>query len=1009
MPIQNDTIFASIMAYQNQPIPLGHQGENNSRTIIFSVKRWFNTYGQGSIKLLHKRPGDTIAYNVPIELGTGESEVGNIYWNVTSTDTDKEAGGEKPYGEAELQLLIDDKIVKSDVYRTEVIKSIGDYTETTPSYTPSGGTGADGFSPIAKVTQTEEGAIISITDKNGTTSAEIKNGITPTASVVKIENGYRVSITDSNGPTNADIIVPTAKVGTIENGKRITITDSSGETTADIIVPTAKVEETDDGCTITITDKNGATSTDIFTPTVKITDIDNGRRVTVTDKNGKTTSDIVVPTASVSAIPGGNRLTINDNNGETTVDILNALINGVNTINIKAGDNTEIIQNGTELVISSNDAAANAILKAAQDQHTEEINVLSKYIRAANPTVYNKVSGNPIVVNDGYANASIKSISAGESEANKTITVTRYGVSRDGEDPVNSESVLLDSNGTGTIASLTTTLGENVIYATDGDINIEAEIEYQSNMDYSLYAALQTNIVSENPAVMEGITKNVPFGNIAVDIPLTQSGSGDPYPPGGGKNLLTDVWASTSISSNGVTGTKDGNVFVLSGANTGSGALNWYIKHYSNADSTFTLSPGTYTLSGLHRNGGGYITLGLYNRVNNANAMIAYETGNSVTFTIDEEKTDCFLVVAIAAGASADGVTITPMLESGSSASDYAPYSNIRPIVGFDSVSVTRTGKNLIGDLDYLYKEATYKSFGLTLSANDPESGAVTVNGTNTSSGFIYCSFDLSLTPGDYILSGCPANGRTVGCSQIIRLYENETIVSQASDYGDNTAAFTVSENTSRVELLTLRFAKDTTASNLVFRPMVRPAAVSDATFEPYYQSQSVTVSMGGAGTVYGGNLNLTTGLLTVTHGIVDLGTLSWTRHGTFKNCLVATGMTALADKPPLVSGGNTDCVCSNYKVSAGNGTQDINGSAHYYHICVAPTFWSKTQPIIVINDPAMTNSPQTYAQQLSGVTLAFPLETPKTYQLTLHEIQQLVGTNIMHTDIGNLTIEYRP
>lgn len=510
-----------------------------------------------------------------------------------------------------------------------------------------------------------------------------------------------------------------------------------------------------------------------------------------------------------------------------------------------------------------------------------------------------------------------------------------------------------------------------------------------------------------NPVILsDGYAATVK--SLAVDIPLTQSGSGDPYPPGGGKNLLTDVWASTSISSNGVTGTKDGNVFVLSGANTGSGALNWYIKHYSNADSTFTLSPGTYTLSGLHRNGGGYITLSLYNRVNNTNAMIAYETGNSVTFTIDEEKTDCFLVVAIAAGASADGVTITPMLESGSSASDYAPYSNIRPIIGFDSVSVTRTGKNLIGDLDYLYKEATYKSSGLTLSANDPESGAVTVNGTNTSSGFIYCSFDLSLTPGDYILSGCPASGRTVGCSQIIRLYENETIASQASDYGDNTAAFTVSENTSRVELLTLRFAKDTTANNLVFRPMVRPASVSDAAFEPYYQNQSVTVSMGNAGTVYGGNLNLTTGLLTVTHGIVDLGTLAWTRHGTFKNCLVATGMNALADKPPLVSGGNTDCVCSNYKVSAANGTQDINGSAHYYHICVAPTFWSKTQPIIVINNPAMTNSPQTYAQQLSGVTLAFPLETPKTYQLASAELATIAGTNIIRTNAGNIDVTYR-
>lgn len=39
-----------------------------------------------------------------------------------------------------------------------------------------GGTGADGFSPIAYVVQTETGATISITDKNGTTTAEVLNG-----------------------------------------------------------------------------------------------------------------------------------------------------------------------------------------------------------------------------------------------------------------------------------------------------------------------------------------------------------------------------------------------------------------------------------------------------------------------------------------------------------------------------------------------------------------------------------------------------------------------------------------------------------------------------------------------------------------------------------------------------------------------------------------------------------------------------------------------------------------
>lgn len=41
---------------------------------------------------------------------------------------------------------------------------------------PEGQPGKDGFSPIATVTQTEDGATISIQDANGTTTAKVSNG-----------------------------------------------------------------------------------------------------------------------------------------------------------------------------------------------------------------------------------------------------------------------------------------------------------------------------------------------------------------------------------------------------------------------------------------------------------------------------------------------------------------------------------------------------------------------------------------------------------------------------------------------------------------------------------------------------------------------------------------------------------------------------------------------------------------------------------------------------------------
>ena len=89
-----------------------------------------------------------------------------------------------------------------------------------------GSPGADGFSPTATVTQTSSGATISITDKNGTTTADISNGqrgpqgqqgpagptgspgvdgFSPVANVAQTSTGVIISITDKQGTTTAEV------------------------------------------------------------------------------------------------------------------------------------------------------------------------------------------------------------------------------------------------------------------------------------------------------------------------------------------------------------------------------------------------------------------------------------------------------------------------------------------------------------------------------------------------------------------------------------------------------------------------------------------------------------------------------------------------------------------------------------------------------------------------------------------------------------------------------------
>lgn len=68
--------------------------------------------------------------------------------------------------------------------------------------------GNDGISPTAVVSDTESGAVVTITDKNGTTTVEIfdgTDGVSPTVSVAQTETGCTITVTDGSGTTTADL------------------------------------------------------------------------------------------------------------------------------------------------------------------------------------------------------------------------------------------------------------------------------------------------------------------------------------------------------------------------------------------------------------------------------------------------------------------------------------------------------------------------------------------------------------------------------------------------------------------------------------------------------------------------------------------------------------------------------------------------------------------------------------------------------------------------------------
>lgn len=147
-----------------------------------------------------------------------------------------------------------------------------------------------------------------------------------------------------------------------------------------------------------------------------------------------------------------------------------------------------------------------------------------------------------------------------------------------------------------------------------------------------------------------------------------------------------------------------------------------------------------------------------------------------------------------------------------------------------ESQQATRSGKNSLDNT------ATTKiSNGITFTVNSDKT--VNVNGTNDSSAnssLIINRYDLS--PGTYILNGCPSGG----ASNTYRLAIQETgsySILGSIDIGNGSGEFTI-DTTTNVQIA-IFIQKGLTINNLLFKPMLREATIADDTYEQYGASPS--------------------------------------------------------------------------------------------------------------------------------------------------------------------------
>lgn len=184
---------------------------------------------------------------------------------------------------------------------------------------------------------------------------------------------------------------------------------------------------------------------------------------------------------------------------------------------------------------------------------------------------------------------------------------------------------------------------------------------------------------SGNPVVCYPVA-GYPLGVKASWEPV-QEGSGTPYPAGGGKNLFNPAWMPEKAMYRGVmwTITPDGTVT----ANGTAVGTTYYNSNY------FSLPAGTYTISAMS-----HFRISI-NDSDAGNATIAVQAvGEPCTFTVENDIQKATLFFA--ASGTLDNVSAKPQIEKGATATAYAPYANIRPIKGRESVTITRQEDNQV-------------------------------------------------------------------------------------------------------------------------------------------------------------------------------------------------------------------------------------------------------------------------------------------------------------------------
>lgn len=494
----------------------------------------------------------------------------------------------------------------------------------------------------------------------------------------------------------------------------------------------------------------------------------------------------------------------------------------------------------------------------------------------------------------------------------------------------------------------------------DGSVGFE---QLSDEVKETIYASFPVDTLKGSIASFEDGADNVPVRKLTLNLVPYQGGSGEPAPdnvrpiyPVNGKNLLQVTGTSKTENEITYTVNDDGTVTAKGTASANANLV------YSEMtfDSAIT---GNFLLNG-NPTGASSATYRMRIRSYSNGAWNAWQYADDTSdLSVSlSSATQIQVHLIVLSGQTVNNIVFKPMLRHAEiTDSVYVPYN---------AIGITRTGKNLLPNLK-VQRSTTYVYLGQSIGTN-------TFYGVHLKAGTYTISCNNSVSAALYIKSNTQS-------TQMVNS-------AQLNNYG--TVTLPVEDD---YAIWLYRSSGITTNDVTQFQLETGSSATA---YEPYQGERYYPTS---ANPVYGGTLEVETGVLTVDKGHKSFdGSENWQRvlgSGGIYRYNVNGLLTG--SKRPTSNSINANLMSNMYESKTANqtygGTQGISQQANTDDVYVFDSTYS-----------ALTVADWKTHLGSNNLQVVYELATPQTYQLTPTQVKTLLGYNNIWTDSGTVEVQYR-